>query len=133
MADDFNSDCFASLPYNLKKLVKAVGFPTFDNIPDDEKELYDLVRHGRCMTCKQVLGKNANFIISRYGIVAGYCGGLCHSDMAVMGYLQEQHENITQAIHFREGEHAQADAVPDHLMDEIPDSPGDDPAIGPDA
>jgi hypothetical protein len=121
---------FAEVPYNLKKLIKAIGFPTFANIPDDEREVYERVQHGNCMTCCCKLGKNANFIVTRYGIVAGYCGGLCHSDMAVLGFLQEQHEVITSAIDFRGRGYPQADKAP---VDVIPDSPGDDPAIGPDA
>ena len=100
---DFNPGYFKKLPNNLKKLVKAVGFPDFSNMDDDEREIYDRVKRGHCMTCDAEMGEHANFIITRHGIVGGYCGGQCHSDMAVLGFIQEQHDDLTSAISFRGG------------------------------
>ena len=117
-----NPGAFKQLPYNLQKLVKAVGFPFLSSeLDDEEREIYELIRHGRCMTCKKVLGRNANFIVSRYGIVGGYCSGVCHSDMAVMGFLQETFEDMHQKIEFR------GSAEP--AVEDTPDTIGDDPAF----
>lgn len=102
-SDEFNPGYFTKLPNNLKKMVKAVGFPDFIGMDDDEQLIYERVKHGRCMTCNGVMGEHANFIVTRHGIVGGYCGGQCHSDMAILGFLQEQHDDLTSAIAFRGG------------------------------
>ena len=120
----------------MRALVKYVGFPDFTHMGDDEQRIYDLVRNGRCMTCEQPLGEHSNFIISRAGIVGGYCSGVCHSDMAVMGFLQQVHDDLTEQIKFRGQQHPQADKTPTETeidgivaATDIPDSPGDDPAL----
>jgi hypothetical protein len=123
-ADDDVNKTFLHLPRNLRGLIKYVGFAAFTNMDDDEKEVYDRIRHGHCMTCEGALGKHANFIVTRAGIVGGYCSGVCHSDMAVMGFLQTTHDDITAQIRFRGNRHPQADSSP-----EIPDTLGDDPAF----
>lgn len=104
---------FTLLPYNLRRLVEHVGFPEITDIDEDEAKIYELVRHGRCMTCEQRLGQHANFIITKIGIVGGYCSGVCHSDMAVLGFLQEQHQDMTQKIDFRKGESLQVEGDED--------------------
>lgn len=103
MANDADAPDFHLLPKNLHALVKSVGFPDFTEMDEDEKHIYDRVRHGNCMTCGKKLAGDANFIITRHGIVGGYCNGVCHSDMAIMGYLQEEHHDLSQRIAFREG------------------------------
>lgn len=135
---------FTLLPYNMRKLVEAVGFPKFENMDEDEARIYELARSGRCMTCEATLGENANVIISRYGIVGAYCSGVCHSDMAIMGYLQEQHGDLVQKVDFRkeqgridrnEGEKGDEYNVGlEEIEDatEVPDSLGDDAATRPD-
>ena len=102
------------LPENLQRIIEAVGFPDFKPGAMDEQELaiYERVKQGRCMTCNQVLATDANFIVTRHGIVAGYCNGMCHTDMAVLGYLQEEHGELSERISFREGAGAdEADAT----------------------
>lgn len=94
---------FNDLPVNLYALVDAVGFAEFDLPDKDEQAVYGRAKEGRCMTCGNKLGKEANFIVTRSGIVGGYCGGVCHTDMAVMGFLQEQHADLLERIQFREG------------------------------
>lgn len=101
-ADDVEPD-FHLLPKNMQALVKYVGFPDMGGMSDEEKQIYDRLRAGHCMTCNKQLGEHANFIITAVGIVGGYCNGVCHSDMAVLGYLQEQHADLTERINFREG------------------------------
>ena len=102
---DADAPDFHMLPENLQRLIEAVGFPSFKPNAMDEEEtaIYDRVRNGRCMTCNQTLGEDANFIVTRYGIVAGYCNGMCHTDMAVLGYLQTEHGELSDRIRFREG------------------------------
>lgn len=103
---DANEPDFHMLPKNLRVLVKNVGFPQFREMSEDEQHIYDRVRSGQCMTCGNRLADTANFIVSKYGIVGGYCNGVCHTDMAVLGWLQEQHAELSERISFREGKFA---------------------------
>jgi hypothetical protein len=107
-ADDVEPD-FHLLPKNLQALVRSVGFPDFPEMDEDEAAIYGRLRSGRCMTCDTPLREHANFIITVHGIVGGYCNGVCHSDMAILGYLQEQHGDLVQRIAFREGRFPPAD------------------------
>lgn len=125
-SDASEGNHFMELPRNLRKLVEAVGFPEITDMDDDEARIYDLVRHGRCMTCERRLGKHANFIITKIGIVGGYCSGVCHADMAVLGYLQEQHQDLSQRIDFRK---SNQDRPQDLNVTEAPDTLGEDPAF----
>lgn len=127
MSGDTDNFSNPEIPRNVRNLVKAVGFADFVNMASDEQEIYDRARNGRCMTCEGQLGKNSNVIVNRFGIVAAYCSGQCHSDMAIMGFLQETHDDLTSQIAFRGEQHPQADTTP-----EVPDTLGDDPAFGKD-
>lgn len=120
--DDAASE-FPHLPRNMRALIKYIGFPNFDRMPDDEKEIYDLARNGHCMTCKGSLGENANFIVNKFGIVGAYCSGVCHSDMAILGFLQQTHDDITSQVRFRGSQTPQADPI------EVPDTLTDDAAF----
>lgn len=96
-------ETFKSMPLNMVTLVKAVGFAAFEDMDPEEQKVYDKAREGKCMTCDCALAETGNFIVTKQGIVAAYCSGVCHSDMAVLGYLQEQHAEISDRIEFREG------------------------------
>ena len=104
--DDHDVDgvdnAFWKMPDNMQALISQIGFPNFgDQMNADELRVYELARHGKCMTCEGPLEEHSNVIVNRSGIVGAYCGGQCHSDMAVLGYLQEQHDDIMTAVKFR--------------------------------
>lgn len=120
-AGDAHAPDFHLLPKQLRALVKNVGFPNFTNMDEDEAHIYGRIRSGRCMTCNKLLAQDANFIITRHGIVGGYCNGVCHTDMAVLGFLQEQHAELSQRIAFREGKFADAadaEATAEEIQDD---------------
>jgi hypothetical protein len=83
-------------------LIEHVGFVDKE-LGEDELEMYRPVTEGRCMTCKGPLGEQTVFFVTHNGIVAGYCSGPCVQDMAILGWLQEQHEDIVDNINFRGG------------------------------
>lgn len=64
---------------------------------------FELAKSGRCMTCEAPLGKNTLIIMQVNGVVGLYCGGACLQDIQILGFLQEQHADISQAIEFRGG------------------------------
>jgi hypothetical protein len=83
-------------------LIRVVGFID-DELEGNMAETYAPLPEGRCMTCHAELGKHTVLFVNVNGIVAGYCGGACAQDMAVMGWLQEQHDDIVDAVKFRGG------------------------------
>lgn len=118
---DENIGYFSQLPFKMQKLVKMIGFPDYSSLEDEEAKIYELMTHGRCMTCEKPLGQHTSFIIARPGIVGAYCSGVCHADMSVLGFLQETHDDIQEKVKLR---HL---AMPQH--DETPDTLGEDPAF----
>src|SRR5262252_4946751 len=85
----------------MRDLVEGVGFVEIEIEDPDENAIFELMKNGRCMLCKNELAENSNFILTRFGIAAAYCCGQCHSDMAVMGWIQEQFDDIQSAVKFR--------------------------------
>jgi len=102
--DSEDAPPFWKVPDHLRKVVEATGFIQFGETvqnDEDEEAIYARMRAGKCMTCAQDLGENTNFIINRHGVVGAYCSGVCHSDMAILGYLGEQHTEIMEQVKFR--------------------------------
>lgn len=66
-------------------------------------ELLGLIRAGKCQTCRAPLTDHTIVFVSQHGVVAAYCSGPCVQDMAVMGWLQEQHQDLQSSILFRGG------------------------------
>jgi hypothetical protein len=100
MAED--PDVFEDVPSNVRTLIEAIGFVD-DMLEGDMLEVYRPLTEGKCMTCGSKLGETTILFVTHQGIVAGYCGGPCVQDMAILGWLQEQHEDITDGIKFRGG------------------------------
>lgn len=101
-ADDVNEAApFWKLPDHMRALVDNVGFIPHVDHEEDEMKIYEQMREGRCMTCRNELEDNTVFLLTRHGIVAAYCCGQCTSDMAILGFLGEQHEDIMTAVKFR--------------------------------
>jgi ferredoxin len=75
--------------------------------PDEGNEIvkatYQRMRDRKCMLCGAPLGAEAMISINRYGIFAMACGGACYTDLPVMHWIQEQHEDMEKAIEFRGG------------------------------
>jgi hypothetical protein len=92
---------FKGIPDNLRGVMKDIPL----DVPGDpeQKEIYARVADGLCMTCEGPLGDNTMLIVSSRGIVFVSCGGACLTDMQVLGWLQEQHEDISQKVDFRGG------------------------------
>jgi hypothetical protein len=91
-------------------LIEAVGFIDKE-LDEDEAEMYLPFTEGRCMTCKTPLGPQTLLFVTVNGIVAGYCSGPCAQDLAVLGWIQEQHDDILDGINFRGGRGDVADDV----------------------
>ncbi len=91
------------VPANVATLMQSVGIIEEDQVGDDANEMLDPLRNGYCMTCGCELGAQIVILINNRGIVAGYCSGPCLQDQAVLGWIQEQHDDIRDNIRFRGG------------------------------
>jgi uncharacterized iron-regulated membrane protein len=62
--------------------------------PDDGnmRELIELCKQGRCMTCHQPLDETTLLLVNGEGIAAAFCNGVCATDMHIMGWLQRRQE-----------------------------------------
>jgi len=100
-ADANDTPPFWKLPDHLRALVENIGFIPLQPEDEDEARIYTLMRAGKCMTCRGDLEERSNFIIDRHGIIGAYCSGQCHADMAVLGFLGEQHDDIITSVKFR--------------------------------
>lgn len=77
-------------------------------IPDDpeqeENEVYNRAKRGHCMTCDGELKQLTMLCINQAGIVMIFCCGQCYTDMQVTGFLEEQYQDLVDAIKFRGGQ-----------------------------
>lgn len=108
---------FGKTPEDIQRLILALPLVRIETEEEAEQEVYDRLRQGRCMTCNNELEYHAVMVITRDGVVGAYCTGQCFADMAVIGYLQEQHEDITTAVKFR-GDFAADEADPEDKENE---------------
>jgi hypothetical protein len=89
------------IPDNLQMIIDSIGFISSEQSDDDLKELFKQSEEGKCMCCKGPLGPRTSIVLTTQGIVMIFCCGQCHTDMAVLGWLQEQHDDVMSAVKFR--------------------------------
>lgn len=67
------------------------------------KQAYDRLSNHQCMLCGAELGEETMLSINRFGIFGIACGGACYTDLPVMHWIQERHEDMVRDIAFRGG------------------------------
>ncbi len=88
------------VPAEMVEFIGEVGLLGID-ADTPEAALYRAQLEGKCATCQGVVGREAMFLVQG-GVVCGiFCGGQCMVDMQLIGWMQEQHDDIVQAIQFR--------------------------------
>jgi len=95
-------DVFAGLPSNMRGLLKHIGL-LYDELEGEVAEVYEPLTRGLCMTCQIPLGEETILLVTKNGIVGGYCGGACYQDMITIGWLQEKYDDLQSSIQFRGG------------------------------
>jgi len=68
------------------------------------KATYDRMENRQCMLCGGHLGEETMIAVNRYGVFVMVCGGACFTDLPVLHWIQEQHEEMNEQIRFRGGE-----------------------------
>jgi hypothetical protein len=92
-----------NVPDNIRDLILTIGIAIPVSMSIEERKIYDAMLEGGCATCTKPVGKGTLIVIGRQGIGGMFCSGKCMADMHVMGWLQETHEDVRQAIEFRGG------------------------------
>ena len=91
-----------SVPFPIRSIVADCGGIT---VPKEEspaeREVFDRAREGRCMTCGAELGEHTMIVVTHSNVVMLYCSGMCYTDMQVLGFIQEVHEDVVQRIKWR--------------------------------
>jgi hypothetical protein len=62
---------------------------------------YDRMLKGLCVACGAHLGSNTIAFLTKHGVTMLFCSGVCCSDYAVIGFLSQTYDDITQQITFR--------------------------------
>jgi len=68
------------------------------------EETHQRMREHKCMLCGGQLGQDTMISMNRFGIFAMTCGGACYTDLPVLHWIQEAHEEMMSQIRFRGGE-----------------------------
>lgn len=74
-----------------------------DTAEEDEQEVYIRALKGHCMTCDGPLSDLTMLAVNKAGIVMVYCCGQCYTDMQLVGWIEEQYQDLVDAIKFRGG------------------------------
>lgn len=112
---------FEHVPANVASLIEHVGIIESEGLEDDVNELVDRGRAGCCMTCGTELGSDIILVVNKRGVVGLYCGGACLSDMGIMGWLEEQYQDVVDRVKFRGGQ-VKADEAGDEAPEEEDES-----------
>lgn len=88
-------------PNWVRDLVQKLGMLLPEEGGEDDNEVYKRARAGCCMTCGASLGRNSMVTIAHRVVVMLYCSGACYTDMQILGWIQEEHDDLIQRIEFR--------------------------------
>ena len=65
---------------------------------------HDRMLKGRCVACAARLGPNTTAFVTKHGVTMLFCGGVCTADFAVLGFLAQTYDDITEQLRFRGGQ-----------------------------
>ena len=65
---------------------------------------HDRMLKGRCVACAAKLGPNTTAFVTKHGVTMLFCGGVCTADFAVLGFLAQTYDDITEQLRFRGGQ-----------------------------
>lgn len=103
MNDEEEVDKFSQVPEHMREwLTEMPTLNPHDNT-DATQPMWDRFDDGRCMCCAGVLAGRTTVVVNPAGLAAVFCCGVCATDMANVGWLQESHDDIIDRIKFRGG------------------------------
>jgi hypothetical protein len=101
---------FIEAPHIGENLQQVLEMAPIIETPDKNvQEILDRMLDGKCGTCGNDLEEHSMVCVTANGIAMVFCSGVCMTDMQVIGFLEELHDDIVDRIKFRsaaqEGEH----------------------------
>ena len=102
MDEHVEEGAFDNLPPAIRELLEQHPLEV-SAATDDEREVYARAERGRCMTCEGELKENTMAMVARQGTIFLACSGQCMTDMQVVGWIEEVHDDILSAVKFRGG------------------------------
>jgi hypothetical protein len=100
MAED---DVLAGVPKHMRDWMKNMPTVRPDEYEAGISEMWERFDEGLCMSCGGQLKSHVTLVVTPIGIVAAFCSGVCATDMAIIGWLQEQHDDLIDRLKFRGG------------------------------
>lgn len=94
-------DPYAGVPEGMRDWIRDMPTLRPDEYEAGISEAWDKFDRGRCQCCGGPLGQLTTVVVSAAGIMACFCSGVCATDMANVGWIQEQHDDIMDRIKFR--------------------------------
>jgi len=90
------------VPEGISALLGTIPLVEVDE-GDEFQEEMDRVKEGKCMVCGTELAEFTCVLVAPVGVVGVFCSGQCLQDLNVLGWLQEQHDDIQETVKFRGG------------------------------
>jgi len=90
-------ECIERLPDNIVDIVEGLPFV----VGGEEARELNLIQEGKCIACECDLGENTMVIVNAEGIQTLVCGGACHDDMMIYGFLTEQVRDLLDRVAMR--------------------------------
>lgn len=109
MAESEDRDPLADVPENMREWLREMPTTRPDEYQEGISEAWDKFDRGLCQCCEGPLGVTTTVVMGPTGILACFCSGVCATDMANVGWLQEQHDDLVDRIKFRGGRGDNAD------------------------
>lgn len=72
-----------------------------ETLPKEVQEVYERGLEGNCMMCGAELGAETIVLVNIVGICQVYCSHKCDQDMNVMGWINEQYDDLKERVEFR--------------------------------
>lgn len=90
-----------AIPVSVKRVIEKHGIFIPEGMSEEQLEVFQFAVEGKCMTCQNPLGEATMVLLIKQGVVGLYCHPRCMSDMQVIGFLKQQHDDLTERIAFR--------------------------------
>lgn len=99
-----DSGQYEDVPEGMRTFILDTPHDMPPEYEEGVSEMWDLAHEGKCMACKGPLRTSTTMVLNAGGIAAIFCSGACMTDMANLGWLQENHDDIIDRMKFRGGE-----------------------------
>lgn len=98
-ADDVDNP--TDIPDHLWSVIQHCGYVEPPEGAEHGPKFAELMSQARCIACGRELGEETMVVLNRNGVIAMFCAGACLQDSQIIGWVQEVHADLIQALEFR--------------------------------